>query len=177
VRVTAVLRARTVEAADAIVLRVYRAGNSVKVEATCPTGRMLFWSYSDCAVDYQIHYPRALAIDLHNENGDVLIQDPSGNVGVKMDNGDVDVKNAATNVSVAIAHGDVTIDLADGWHGNAVAMSASAGDLDLRVPRGFSGTLDAHTRFGDVNDNAGLHGGRAKVSATVTFGDVTVRRS
>lgn len=177
VRVRAVMSGRSIDAVDRIVVDVLRSGNAVRVQDRCPGSRqILWWKIADCGVDYEIHYPRGLAVDVRTQNGDVQITGAAAPVTVALSNGDVSVRGAAANVNVSAEHGDVSIALAGNWHGSAVGMKTSAGDVSLRVPPGFRGTLNAHTRMGSVEDRAGLNGGPATVNATTTFGDVEVTR-
>ncbi len=178
IRVHAELKAKTADAARTMDVRVSRDGNAVRIESRCGARRsvLLFWSFSACDVEYTIRYPRALALALHSENGNVDIDGPGAPVSVAISNGNVNVANAGADVSSTGKNGNVDVSLANGWRGNAISLTTHAGNVNLRIPATFAGRLNAHTRFGNIDGANYLHGGRVVVTASTTFGNVVISR-
>jgi DUF4097 and DUF4098 domain-containing protein YvlB len=195
VHVHALLKARSADALSLIEVRASRQGNTVRVTEVCPTTRHFFiWSTSDCDVELDVHYPRAMtvaltsqngniavdgaraAVSISNSNGNVHVSESGGAVDVKNKNGNVTVAGATANLSVTNTNGNVEATLASGWRGNAINMHTNAGNVELQVPSNFQATLNAKTRMGDVRNRANLRSGPVTVTATTTFGDVIVTR-
>lgn len=159
VQVNATLEARSANALSAASVRTYRTGDVVHIDDACSSRHFFFWSFADCDVDYVVRYPRGMALT------------------VKIDNGDVSVRGASNDFDISTKHGDVDASVAGTWRGSRIAMHTSTGDVDLKVPSNFAATLEAHTRIGDVSDDAHLKGGTVQVVATSTIGDVDITRS
>ncbi len=195
VRVHAVLGARSADALQMLSVRTGREGSTVRVQDVCPeTRHFFFWSFADCDIELEVHYPRALGLTLNSKNGNITIDgaaaavsvtNANGNIHVnrstagltvKNANGNVTIAGASANVSASSNNGNVTATLDDAWRGTAIAMSTHAGNVELQVPRNFEATLTAHTRMGDVKDRANLRSGPVTVTATTTLGNVVITR-
>lgn len=159
VRVHAVLGARSSNSLQLLRIRTSRQGDTVLVQEQCPDQRsFLFWTFQDCDVELEVHYPRSLTVDLHSHNGNVSLY------------------NAASDVAISNTNGNVEASLASPWRGSTITMHNNAGNVDLRVPKTFAGTFKGSVRFGDVSNDAHLKGGPANVTMSTNFGDVTVSR-
>lgn len=195
VRVHAVLGARSQDALKLLDVRTSRDGGTVRVQDVCPqTRHFFFWNFADCDIELDVRYPRGLGVSLNsrngnvtvdgagaavsvvNSNGNVDVNGAGGAVNVKNSNGNVTIADAPSNVSASNEHGNVSATLRAAWHGTSIAMSTSAGDVELRVPAHFDAKVTAHTRMGDVTNSANLRNGPVTVTATTTFGDVVISR-
>lgn len=193
IRVHAVLGARSAGALEALNVTQTRSGNTVRIADVCPsTRRLVFWSFADCDIELDVHYPRSLALSVHSENGNILIEgaggaisvtNSNGNIGVsgagapvsiKNGNGNVTIAGAPANVTASNGNGNVSAALAKNWHGSAVTMHTNAGNVLLRVPRGFAATITAKVTLGEVQNTADVRKGPAAVNATTTFGNVVI---
>jgi hypothetical protein len=194
-RIHAVLGARSGEALEMLDVRTSREGGTLRVQDVCPKTRaFVFWTISDCNIQLDVHYPRALAVTLKSQNGNVTIdgsgaavsvENSNGNVEingaggpvtVKNGNGNVMVGGASSNVNASNKNGNVTATLVRAWRGTSIAMSTNAGNVELRVPPHFDAKVNAHTRMGDVRNRANLRNGPVTVTATTTFGNVVISR-
>lgn len=176
VRIHAVMKARSAAGLDGISIAVKRSGENVQIESICGSTRtFLFWSFADCDIEYEIRYPRSMALQVRNDNGNVEVEAAAA-VSVTNSNGNVTVNDVAGNVNVSNKNGNLKVALAGNWHGTAISLSTRAGNATLRVPPGFAAKLDAHTRMGDVRDTANLRNGPVTVTATTTFGNVNIER-
>lgn len=177
VRVHAVVRSRSEQAFKLLDVRASRQGGTVSVTDVCPTVQhFFFWTFEDCEIQLDVHYPRAMTVTLNSKNGNIVADDPGGALTIVNANGNVTVKNAATNVDASNRNGNVSIALAQNWHGSAVALRTHAGNVDLAVPRGFDAAYSATTRMGNVTNKANLRKGPVRVTASTTFGNVTFTR-
>ncbi|HKU67307.1 MAG TPA: hypothetical protein VJP85_06015 [Candidatus Baltobacteraceae bacterium] len=83
VRVHAVLRARSEEALHVLDVRTVQSGGAVRVEDVCPQERhFIFWSFADCDIELEVHYPRALDVTLSSQNGNVTIDGARAGVSI-----------------------------------------------------------------------------------------------
>jgi hypothetical protein len=178
IRLHAILSANTGAELDGIKMIDARSDRAVRMTYECPGEKsFLFWSFKNCGVDYEIRYPRNLALTVRNDNGDVEIDGAAGSVSAEVSNGDVDVIGAADTISASTKHGDVTATLSPDWRGRSIELHTSTGDVHLRVDEDFSGTLQTHKWMGDVSDDAHLTGGPVPVVVTTTFGDIRITRA
>jgi len=194
VRIHAILGARSADALKMLDVRSSRQGNTLHVEDVCPsTQHLFFWTFADCDIQLDVHYPRAMALSLNSKNGNITVDGPAtvslsndngnihitgakGAVSVKNANGNVTIDGASTNVSASNHNGNLDVTLDGGWHGSSIALSTNAGNVELQVPHNFQAKLNAKTRMGDVRNNAHLQNGPVTVTATTTFGDVRINR-
>lgn len=177
VRVHAIVRSRSEQAFKLLDVRASRQGGTVSVTDVCPTTqRFFFWTFEDCEIELDVHYPRAMTVTLNSKNGNVDADDPGGAVTIVNANGNVTVKNAATNIDASNKNGNVSATLAQNWRGTAIALHTHAGNVDLAVPLGFDAAYTATTRMGDVTNKANLRKGPVRVTASTTFGNVTFTR-
>lgn len=159
VRIHAVLGARTAASLEQLRIQTSRQGNTVLVQEQCAERRqLLFWTFKDCDIELDVHYPRSLAVDLRSENGNVSLY------------------GAASDISITNTNGNVEAFLASPWRGSSISMHNSAGNVDLHVPKGFTGTFKGSVKFGDVSDDAHLKSGPVSITLSANFGDVTVSR-
>lgn len=194
VRVHATLEAPSDDVLKMVSVQMSRTGGTVRIQDICPTTRYFFWTTSDCTIELEVHYPRSFAtnvqssngnitvdgaassVSVANTNGNVHVNGAGGAVSVKNTNGNVRIDGAPSNVSATDTNGNVNTVLASNWRGTAIAMSTSAGNVVLGVPRNFDAKLNAHTRMGDVRNRANLRSGPVTVTASTTFGNVVIDR-
>lgn len=177
VRVHAIVRSRSEQAFKLLDVRASRQAGAVSVADECPTVQhFFFWTFEDCEIQLDVHYPRAMTVRLNSKNGNVQADDPAGSLTIVNANGNLTVKNAASDVDASNRNGNVSIALAQSWHGTDITLRTHAGNVDLAVPRGFEATYSATTRMGNVTNSANLRKGPAHVTASTTFGNVTFTR-
>ncbi|HET9096278.1 MAG TPA: hypothetical protein VFN37_06425 [Candidatus Baltobacteraceae bacterium] len=175
IRVHAVLGARSADALRALDVTQTRSGNTVRIADVCPaTRRLVFWTVADCDIELDVHYPRSLAVGLRNENGNTVIDGAASALSVANGNGNIRVNGAGGPLSVKNGNGNVSATLAKNWRGSAITMHTNAGNVHLRVPRGFAATVTAKVTLGEVRNTADVRKGPATVNATTTFGNVVI---
>jgi len=151
----------------------------IELDARCPQVHRWFGYTNACEIDATVTYPRDMKLDVEWVNGGIEVQAPRNDIVVRLTNGDLEVRDAAKSVTLSTRHGNVGASLGAGWHGDTIALAVSEGDVNLRVPRGFDGYLDASVRLGDVSNSARLPTSPASkksvpVRATAVIGDVSV---
>ncbi|HLI94583.1 MAG TPA: DUF4097 family beta strand repeat-containing protein [Candidatus Baltobacteraceae bacterium] len=175
VRVRAVLKGRSTDAVNALDVGVSRQGNAVRVQDVCPSQRRLFfWTFADCDIELEVHYPRALALTLQSQNGDIDVQSPAGSVSITNGNGDVTITGATTDINLSNGNGDVTAKLAKNWRGREIRMHGSAGDVELYVPSDFAARYNMKVMLGEVSNNAKRQSGPVSVIMSARFGNFDV---
>ncbi len=166
--------------ADAVTLTAINRAGSIDVSADCPkAGEYRFIvsvQVKKCDVEYDITYPRHLALTIDNRNGDIQVDDPKGSVTVRNVAGDVTVTNAATTTALSTRFGNVEASFTPGWSGSSITETTSTGNVYLHVPSTFRGRLHTHTGFGRVNNDVNLIGSPndPDVSLRTSMGNVTI---
>jgi hypothetical protein len=193
IRVHAIFSARSTDALKVMNVKPSQQGTTLHLDEVCGSSRhFLIWSFKDCEIDLEVHYPRGMAASVHNQNGNIVvsgagdalqidnsngnvtIDTAGGGVSVKNTNGNVRIGSAPANVSVSDTNGNVGVTLAKNWRGRAIDLHTSAGNVHLTVPSNFAATYSTKTTLGNIENHAAIRNGPAKVSATTTFGNVIV---
>jgi hypothetical protein len=159
------------------VVAISRKGDGAVVTSLCSRTNIALWRIQNCGIDYDIRYPKTVALTVAIVNGDVTVTGAAASIDAQTTNGDVTVRGAATTLALGSHEGDVTAWLAPAWRGSSIVMSTRFGDVRLNVPDGFRGDVRAHTVAGDIRESASVPSGPASVDLSTTFGDVTVAPS
>jgi hypothetical protein len=108
---------------------------------------------------YHITVPRSVLLDLHDNAGNVSVDD------------------AHTDIAVSSDAGNVRVDLASDWLGSSVRASSNAGNVELDTPPGLKAVLDAYSLAGKVWNDARLpaSGSGPVLHVHSNAGNVTVK--
>ena len=104
-------------------------------------------------IDYKIHVPFALDLDINAGRGPVSIDGVEGNIQLSAANSVANLKLTGGTVSATIAIGAVKLEIpARSWRGNGAELRVAAGDITVEIPTGFSGDFDAEVlRSGKID--------------------------
>ena len=104
-------------------------------------------------IDYKIHVPFALDLDINAGRGPVSIDGVEGNIQLSAANSVANLKLTGGTVSATIAIGTVKLEIpARSWRGNGAELRVAAGDITVEIPTGFSGDFDAEVlRSGKID--------------------------
>jgi hypothetical protein len=168
-----------IEANDPVALphdtvRFSRRGTTAVVSSVCDYKHVVLWSVQNCGIDYDIRYPKTMALSVTNVNGDITITGSRAAVDAVTTNGDVTVHGASADVSAQSHEGNVTVSLSNAWRGRRITASTRFGDVLLYVPDTFRGRVRAHTVAGDIHGFSSIASGPPSVDLSTTFGDVTI---
>lgn len=125
---------------------------------------------------------------LKTSGGDIWTDRCSGKLDLKTSGGDLNIFTSNTEVQAKTSGGDIKLEYTGANKG--IELKTSGGDIDIRVPYGFSATIDATTSGGDVSCDhqlsnkakssknklkADMNGGGSSLVARTSGGDIDIR--
>ena len=118
--------------------------------------------------------------EIKNSSGECWIGESTGDVRVNTATGDITVDRALASVTARTAHGSVRIgEVVRG----SIDLQTSYGGIEVGVRRGTAAWLDLSSRNGRVQNALDTIDGPApddetvEVRASVSYGDITIRRA
>lgn len=129
----------------------------------------------DCGIDYEVHVPSGVAVQVTSSAGDVTLTKVAGDVQVHTSAGDITASGLTSHTAKFTDNaGDVLVGFA-GVPGSVLA-SSDAGDVTLFLPGKGRYTVAAHSDAGEVHVTVPqLDGSPNTITATSDAGDVAVR--
>ena len=146
-------------------------------------------SYS---VNYVLHVPRHLAMDLHTSNGGIAIAHLDGKIRFETTNGGVSLADLSGDVKGETTNGGLEVTLTgEGWRGAGLQAETTNGGVEIALPAQYSARLETATVNGDIDlgfpvkvqGNIGkdlkvnLGNGGPVVHATTVNGGVSLKHS
>ena len=110
-------------------------------------------------IDYHVRVPSVLDLEVYTGRGALNITGVEGSLHVNAGDGPADFTLAGGDVEATLRSGTVNVRVpARGWRGRGMTLRLASGELNVELPAGFSGDLDAEIlRAGRVdNSYAGL---------------------
>lgn len=176
VRVHARLRADKADDLGRMDARVTADGATIHVASVFPSRSIFSLSHRNASIDYEIAVPRDVRVSVELTAGDVVIAGLRGVLLAHDKYGDVRVTDATNDVEAGTKTGDVTVKLDPAWHGSALTLWTSVGDVSLSAPSRLRARLSARTRIGEVQgaDWLGDPSAGPSISLATSIGDVRV---
>lgn len=109
-------------------------------------------------IDYRIRVPVSTDLDINAGRGAVRLTDVEGNIRLSATEGDTSIKLLGGTFAAMIGKGKVDFNVPfRSWRGSGADIRVAAGEVNLELPPGFGGDLDAEIlRSGQIVD---LYGG------------------
>jgi hypothetical protein len=144
-------------------------------------------------IDYHVRVPSAVDLEVYTGRGALAVTGVEGSLHVNAGDGPADFTLAGGDVEATLRSGTVNVRVpARGWRGRGVSLRLASGDLNVELPAGYSGDLDAEVlRAGRVENSypglaphertqateRTLHGrmGQGGAPLSFTVGDGTIR--
>ncbi|MGC1296384.1 MAG: hypothetical protein WA869_15225 [Alloacidobacterium sp.] len=102
-------------------------------------------------IDYKLHVPRGLSVDLKSTNGGINIAHLDSEVAFDTTNGGVQLTDVAGDVHGQTVNGGLSVELTgDRWRGKGLNAETTNGGIVLSVPEGYSAHLETGTVNGGV---------------------------
>lgn len=104
-------------------------------------------------IDYRIHVPFAIDLDINAGRGPINISGVEGNIQLSAAESVANLKLTGGTVYATIAIGSVKLEVpARSWRGVGATFKVAAGDITVEIPPGFSGDFDAEVlRSGKID--------------------------
>lgn len=123
------------------------------------------------SVDYALHMPASIALDIVNVSGNVSVHGIHNDVTVHGVSGDIDATAIAGGLDAATTSGAVHASLASLPSGQTVRLGTVSGSVDLTIPKNTPARIDAGSVSGDFSSNFHLPAGEKTVGSKV-LGDI-----
>ncbi|HKP45912.1 MAG TPA: hypothetical protein VJT50_04870 [Pyrinomonadaceae bacterium] len=103
-------------------------------------------------VDYRIRVPIACDLDINGGRGPITVTNVDGNIRISSPQSQVTLLLGGGTLSTTIAAGQVALKVSEkSWRHGSVEIAVAAGDIELQLPGGFNGDLDADVlRTGEI---------------------------
>jgi hypothetical protein len=103
-------------------------------------------------VNYRLHVPRHLAVQLHTENGGISITNVDGVINADTSNGGLVLNDLGGDVHATTVNGGLDVRL-DGnqWRGAGLVAKTTNGGVSVKAPDHYSAHLVAETVNGGVS--------------------------
>ncbi|MCK4941834.1 DUF4097 family beta strand repeat protein [candidate division WOR-3 bacterium] len=165
------------------------AGGQLNLEADMPDndpGR-------NYRADFDMTAPAAMFLDLATVNGEVLIQNMTAGVRVRITNGAVTTENLSGSIDVATVNGAMYCDMEELAANQLALLTTTNGEVTLLLPSDVVAEFDAITTNGEVMvtgfssvtyttnqmshkaGTIGSGGGSATIDITVVNGNITIQ--
>lgn len=149
--------------------------NELRVEARYP--RMIRFSGG---VQFTLHVPRKVELDLQSTNGHVEAVDVQGQIRLGTTNGSLKAENVGGSLQGTTTNGKITATFTK-FSGEGIRLSTTNGSIQLSLPDDIDAHLSAHTTNGNVRTDFpittqgtfrrhSLEGTIGKGGATITLG-------
>lgn len=144
-------------------------------------------------IDYHLRVPSILDLEVFTGRGALTVKGVEGSLHVNAGDGPADFTLAGGDVEATLRSGTVNVRIpARGWRGRGMTLRLASGELNVELPAGYSGDLDAEVlRAGRVENSytdlaprertqtteRSLHGrmGQGGAPLSFTVGDGTIR--
>ena len=144
-------------------------------------------------IDYHVRVPSVVDLEVYTGRGALNVTGVEGSLHVNAGDGPADFTLAGGDVEATLRSGTVNVRVpARGWRGRGMTLRLASGELNVELPAGYSGDLDAEVlRAGRVENSypglaprertqateRSLHGriGQGGAPLSFTVGDGTIR--
>lgn len=106
-------------------------------------------------IDYHVRVPSAVDLEVYTGRGALSVTGVEGALHVTAGDGPADFTLAGGDVEATLRSGTVNVRVpARGWRGRGVSLRLASGELNVELPAGYSGDLDAEVlRAGRVENS------------------------
>jgi DUF4097 and DUF4098 domain-containing protein YvlB len=168
----------------------HQSGNRVEVDARIPNQGESGFRHSSAVLELKI--PLGCDVDVHSGNGSILVKGAEGKLIIRTENGNIETVGIDGTLDVESGHGDIQVEgmlTAVALHtrtGNIAAqinpgstmnsrwtLRTGDGNVDLRLPTGFSTDLDVKSKDGNVRldfPGAVISGGQSTLRGPINGG-------
>jgi DUF4097 and DUF4098 domain-containing protein YvlB len=114
-----------------------------------------FWFNSkknDVSVEYLVQVPRQAHLEkIDSVNGDIVIDDVSGDIETSTVNGSAQVRGAADNLKVSTLNGGMDVELASLKGSQFVSLDSVNGAIEVTLPANADAQVSAETLNGGIH--------------------------
>jgi hypothetical protein len=106
-------------------------------------------------LDYHVRVPSVVDLEVYTGRGALNVKGVEGSLHVNAGDGPADFTLAGGDVEATLRSGNVNVRVPSrGWRGRGVSLRLASGELNVELPAGYSGDLDAEVlRAGRVENS------------------------
>ena len=124
-------------------VRIDTSGDNIR-----DSGPRFHMSNKGYGINYRVHVPRKVNIDLHSLNGGIEIAHLDSSIRFDTTNGGVELNDLAGDVHGQTVNGGLEITLTgESWHGQGMHTDTTNGGVEIHMPEHYN----AHLETGTVN--------------------------
>ncbi len=195
--IKAVKRGKTRESVEAVQIEVDARPERIVIHTWQPASGLWSWLWQgrdDVSVHYTIQVPQHARLEkITSVNGEIVIEDVSGDIKATTVNGEVRAKGAAGNLKLSTVNGKVAAVLGSLGSGQSVSLDTVNGRIEVTLPEAADAEVSATAVNGSItsefssltvkrgfplggNLKGTLGNGGARVKASAVNGDITIQR-
>ncbi len=173
--IVAVKRGADAESLSRMTIDVSRdrvPASDVDIETHYPNEGFSFWGHNG-SVDYTIHVPAGVSLQLANVSGDVQADGIGGDVDVEEVSGDVEILRNGGSVSVHAVSGSIEVSMTRMGADRRASLEAVSGSIRLVIPPNSGAVVSAHSISGGFHSDFPIpsHSETVGTSADGTIGN------
>ncbi len=138
---------------EEIKLRIDTSGNDIRIDSDIKSKTKLrFFSFGTIKgpkVDYEIHIPSGLAVEISNVNGNISSNRLATDVSIELINGNITFRNYSGLFESEVTNGEVSLSV-DSTSG--IDIETVNGSVDIDFGKYVAGKLKAETTNGKIVD-------------------------
>ncbi|MGB9006828.1 MAG: DUF4097 family beta strand repeat-containing protein [Candidatus Aminicenantales bacterium] len=106
--------------------------------------------------DLFIKVPRQCSLELSSSEGDIVVENVSGNLEVESSDGSLTLTGISGSVVASSGDGDITVVLNAATPGKPMSFSTVDGDIDVTLPADIKATVKLKTEEGNIYTDFGV---------------------
>ncbi|MDQ3668253.1 MAG: DUF4097 family beta strand repeat-containing protein [Acidobacteriota bacterium] len=105
-------------------------------------------------IDYRIRIPMATDLEINAGRGPITLSGVEGAITLTATEGEIQMTLTSGTVNATVASGRINVRIPTrSWRGAGADLRVAAGDLNVELPAGFNGDIDADVlRTGQISD-------------------------
>jgi DUF4097 and DUF4098 domain-containing protein YvlB len=149
----------------------HQTGNQVEIEVHRPNGIHVSMGWHERSVRIEVKVPREADLNLHSGDGNIHVEEVSGELRIESGDGDVEVRSVDGKLNAETHDGNIRT----GGRFDALDLHTGDGNIDAEVEKGSNLTSGWVLRSGDGNVVLRIGEGlAADLDASTGDGHVTV---
>ncbi|AOE50644.1 DUF4097 family beta strand repeat-containing protein [Kangiella sediminilitoris] len=139
---------------DNIKVEIEHSEDDFDVEVDIDSGGFMSWGGSSGEVSFTLKVPHGVTLDsIESVNGNIEIEDVSGEIKAETVNGKIVIKNTAQDVKFGTVNGDVEVVVDTLSRSARIKGDSVNGDIDIYLPENDGFELSSDTVNGDLSND------------------------
>jgi len=147
------------ELLDQIEINIDQQGDELEIETRGPRssdgflGRIFNRNKSSYSVDYEIHVPEQIDLNLENANGNIEVRGVEGKIRLETTNGNIEAHEIEGLAKCKTTNGSIYSEFEAVPDEDKMSFVTTNGSIKLFLPEDFGGELDLKTINGNIDSD------------------------